>query len=92
MLVKRLPLHKPYSFATMEKDFPYIKDTIFQDDNAVLKLISILERGKADFKLSTTIENVVMDVHLKKRENNDFQLSFDIKPEWEKFFHMNYFF
>lgn len=92
MLVKRLPLHKPYSFATMEKDFPYIKDTIFQDDNAVLKLISILERGKADFKLSTTIENVVMDAHLKKRENNDFQLSFDIKPEWENFFHMNYFF
>ena len=76
----------------MEKDFPYIKDTIFQDDNAVLKFISILERGEADFKLATTIEHVVMDAHLKKKENNDFQLSFDIKPEWENALNMNYFF
>ena len=76
----------------MEKDFPYVKDTIFQNDNAVLKLISILERGEADFKLATTIENVVMDAHLLKKENHDFQLSFDIIPEWEKSFNMNYFF
>lgn len=76
----------------MEKDFPYIKDTIFQDDNSVLKFISILERGEADFKLATTIEHVVMDAHLRKKENNDFQLSFDIKSEWENTLNMNYFF
>ena len=76
----------------MGKDFPYVKDTIFQDDNAVLKLISILERGEADFKLATTIENVVMDAHLLKKENHDFQLSFDIIPELGKTFNLNYFF
>ena len=76
----------------MDNNSSYIKDTLFQDDNAVLNWISILESGKADFKLATTVDHIVMDAHMKKLENNNFQLSFDIKPEWEKTFNMNYFF
>ena len=70
----------------------YIDDTIFQDDNAVLRLISLFESGEIDFKLATSIENIVMDAKMVREKNGEFLVKFDLLPQWNDKFEMNHFF
>ena len=63
--------------------FQQISDTIFEDDNAALKLISLFESGKVDFKLATAIDNVIMDANMLREGNGEFLVHFNLLPEWE---------
>ena len=72
--------------------FQQISDTIFEDDNAALKLISLFESGKVDFKLATAIDNVIMDANMLRESNGEFLVHFNLLPEWEDKFRMDYFF
>lgn len=72
--------------------FQQISDTIFEDDNAALKLISLFESGKIDFKLATAIEDIIMDANMLREDNGAFLLRFNLLPEWEEKFRMDYFF
>ncbi len=70
----------------------YIDDTIFEDDNAILRLISLFESGEIDFKLATSIYGVVMDAKMDRKNNGEFLVNFDLRPEWEEKFGMDHFF
>lgn len=72
--------------------YQQIDDTIFQDDNAVLELISLFESGEINFKLATSIDDVIMDANMVREVNGEFLIHFDLFPEWEKKFRMEYFF
>lgn len=72
--------------------FLQISDTIFEDDNAALKLISLFESGKVDFKLGTAIEDIIMDANMLREDNGEFLVHFNLLPEWEDKFKMDYFF
>ena len=61
--------------------FQQISDTIFEDDNAALKLISLFESGKVDFKLATAIDNVIMDANMLRESNGEFLVHFNLLPE-----------
>lgn len=72
--------------------FQQISDTIFEDDNAALKLISLFESGKVDFKLATAIDDVIMDANMLREDKGEFLVHFNLPPDWEDKFRMDYFF
>lgn len=71
---------------------PYIENTIFEDDKAILRLIDLFELKEVPYKLTTTIEGVIMEAKMGREIDGKFKIDFDILPELHNRFEMHHFF
>lgn len=74
----------------MSKTEPII-DSIFEDDDAILRFISLVESEMTTYKLGTDVDGLNLDAKFTKANTGNFILSFELDKESENF-DLEYFF
>lgn len=67
-----------------------ISNTIFEDDNAILNFISLIESEDNTYKLGIGVKGLNVDVKFTKSSTDNFELSFELNKEEN--FDLEYFF
>lgn len=70
----------------------YISDNIFEEDNAVFKLISMFEAGEVNFKLATSFDQVIRGAKIVRNDTGEFILKFKLQEDSDSSFRMEHFF
>jgi len=58
-----------------------IPNTIFEDDNAILNFITLIESEKMTYKLGTDVEGLNIDAKFTKTSTGNFELSFNLNEK-----------